>query len=131
MQKALSTAIIGLTLGLSHPAVGADLGGRWNVTSRHVQDYEGVVIIDREGRVRWDAPADGGRPAEFVGFIKHNDASRAEMTLTDRVKVVQVKCVTAERTALDCYAVYANGTASKMFSLTRIGDAPANLIAPR
>lgn len=51
--------------------------------------------------------------------------------MTDKVTVVRIECVTEERQALGCYAVYANGTASQMFSLTRVGSAPARLIAPR
>lgn len=129
MKKAV--AIIGLALGLSQAAVAADLSGRWNITSRTIPDYEGFVLIDTERRVTWDAPADGGRPAKFLGYIKYSDASRAEMVMTDKVTVVRVECITEANDVLACYAIYANGTASRMFNLTRVGPTPARLIAPR
>lgn len=66
MRKTLALAVVLLSPTVSHAA---DLSGRWNVSSRHIQDYEGFVLIDAEGRVTWDAPADGGRPAKFLGFI--------------------------------------------------------------
>lgn len=131
MKKILPGVIIGLALGLSQTVSAADLSGRWNITSRHIQAYEGFVLIDAERRVTWDSPADGGRPAKFMGYIKYSDASRAEMILTDKVAVVRVECVTEASNALACYAVYTNGTASVMFTLTRVGPTPARLTAPR
>lgn len=129
MKQAI--AIIGLALGFSQTAEAANLSGRWNIKSGSIPDYEGFVLIDTQQRVTWDAPADGGKPAKFLGYIKYSDASRVEMVVTDKITVVRIECVTAASDSLACYAVRADGATSQMFHLTRVGPTPAILTAPR
>ena len=128
MTKALLVAVAMLVPGLSQAA---DLSGRWNVTLSKSSSYEGFVLIDREGRAIWDSPLDGGRPAKFLGAIRYSDASRVEMVMTNRSDVVEINCLAEAVDLLRCHTKYPNGTTSQMYSLARVGPAPAKLTAPR
>lgn len=125
MRKILATALV-----LFPMVASADgLSGRWNVRMPTEPGYEGVILIDGQQRVIFDAPADNGRPAKFLGYVSFNDGSRIEMALTNRADVAHINCLAASSDMLHCHTVRGDKSSSAMYSLVRVGPAPANLAA--
>ena len=120
--------LIALCLG-SHAAWAASpLRGQWHVSATSIPDYVGNVLIDREGRATWDSPDDRGRPVTFRGYVSRLDRPRVEIAFTNGIRVTRTYCLIQSADLMHCHNVYGDGRTSDVFTLTRVGPGPANLL---
>lgn len=104
------------------------LAGQWHVTGASLPDYVGIVLIDPEGRVTWDSPVDGGRPARQRGYIVTIEGTRVDIALTDRVAVVHLNCKSVTSDELHCVTLWKDGSVSAPYVLTRKAAGPKKLM---
>lgn len=112
------------------PAAAQNLQGQWDVTAPGFPSYQGIALIDAEGRVTIDSPVDNGRPAKFRGYIDRRETTGIKIVLTDGNKVPFFFCATETTDRLHCYASRPDGSKSTAMLLTRVGPGPLTL-APR
>lgn len=121
-------AIIALCcLGL--PAAAAQLQGQWIIQVPAIPEYRGVVLIDADGRVTWEAPNDSGKPVKDRGYVARSDDHKVELALTDRKTVARAHCTTQVADVLHCYLTFTHtDRVSSGFILRRVGPGPQKLV---
>jgi hypothetical protein len=101
------------------------LQGQWQITIPSRPAYNGLALIDAEGRTTWDDVYGRG----FRGYVAHADGMEAEMIITNRVVVVHTYCTIQSSDLLYCRHRHDDGSVSNMFVLTRRGPGPKNLLS--
>ena len=120
--------LIALCLG-SHAAWAASpLRGQWRIAAETQPTYVGMVLIDQSGRATWDSPLDSGKPASFRGYVSRLDRPRVELIFTNGIRVTRSYCLIQSADLLHCHNVRADGSTSDVFTLTRVGPGPTNLL---
>jgi hypothetical protein len=104
------------------------LQGHWRVDAPTIPDYVGTVLIDRDGRAIWDAADDRGRPASFRGYVARVDRPKVEITFTNGIRVTRAHCLIQSADLMHCHNLYGDGRTSDVFTLTRVGPGPVNLL---
>lgn len=122
-------AIIALScLGL--PAAAAQLQGQWQIEVPAIPEYRGVVLIDAEGRVTWDAPNDSGKPAKYHGYVASVAGPKVELALTNSTAVARGHCTVQPGDTLHCYFVFTHSDrVSAGIILRRVGPGPQRLVS--
>lgn len=123
-------ALMGLLIAVPASAAEFPLRGQWEVRAPANPSYQGIVLIDAEGRSTWDSPHDGGRRAIMLGYVKPIDTSRMMIVLTDKELVTRTHCTIRSNELMDCYVARESGNTSPPFSLVKVGPGPARLIRP-
>lgn len=99
------------------------LQGYWSVSVPAPGSYTGIVVIDADGRVTWDSPRDGGRPAKVRGYVAHSSGGRVHIVLGDGTNVTHVHCVDRTDFRLTCSVIRHDGSvADTVATLTRVRD---------
>lgn len=99
------------------------LQGYWSVGVPAPGSYTGIVVIDADGRVTWDSPQDGGRPAKVRGYVAHASGGRVHIILTDGKVVTHVHCVDRADDRLACNVIRHDGSVADTAAiLTRVRD---------
>jgi hypothetical protein len=129
MGKGLTATLclIALSVGARAEEV-VDLRGQWHIKAAAMPNYVGIVLIDAEHRVTWDAPVDRGKPARFQGYAAHIDGTRLDIALTDRVAVVHMNCKIETSDLLHCVTLWRDGSVSQPYDLTRKASGPKKLM---
>lgn len=122
----MRTLIAAVLLLCALPAHAQNLRGQWDVTLTDHPAYRGVVLIDAEGRVTFDAPNDNGRPAQFRGVAKAT-VPRVHITITDRDTVTHLHCIIQSDDLMHCRSFLADGQVSNRMVLVRVGPGPHSL----
>lgn len=127
----MRTVLFLMALCLAGPAAWASspLQGQWRIAAETQPTYVGTVLIDQSGRATWDSPLDSGRPASFRGYVSRLDRPRLEITFTNGIRVTKAYCLIQSADLLHCHNVRADGSASDVFTLTRVGPGPVNLLS--